>query len=609
MQKKSTGSPTRCRSYIKLLNLLIQQSDLEEQIKCALTINGFGTWSWDLKNNYIYLSDGLFTLTGTDKKHFDNSITYITEHIIHPDYKEKFTQIVEAKLHSGFIETSIFRVNHPCNEECWVRIIGEVITDGQGKPLRALGTILDITAEHIHNRELKSNLSFLKSLMEALPNPIFYKDNLGLYRFCNNAFLDYIGYTQDQVIGHSVYDVAPHDLADIYHKADLELMANKGQQVYDANVKYADGSIHDVIFNKATHVGDEGQVLGLVGIIQDVTEKKTTERQLQMLHKVKDILLELNHSVISYNNESEFFDVSLKQFQTLFEHCRISKVYKLDQENNLTVLACSGANAWHSPVKLEQSYLRSLVTKGLNHAYIANNLRPEETLLSAELNCGESHVLLRSSLVIPVTIDSKLMCIFSFDSNSNNSYSKNDIIIADYIGQQLPVVYRVFELYQKTLILSRYDSLTGLMNRGYFDTIVTDRLSVANRKNQTLVIITFDLDGLKSINDRHGHNAGDLYIQTFTRLLTRKFRISDAFARVGGDEFIGIFSDTDADTLKEKILELGSDFELHQMNAHGQSFSGSFSFGLADFPVDADNIAMLSKLSDERMYLDKKRKK
>ncbi len=74
-----------------------------------------------------------------------------------------------------------------------------------------------------------------------------------------------------------------------------------------------------------------------------------------------------------------------------------------------------------------------------------------------------------------------------------------------------------------------------------------------------------------------------------------------------GEGSAGAVSDTETDILKEKIIVLRSDFESCRMSIHGHHFYGSF--GLARFPVDADNTDMLIKLSDVQMYIDKKRQK
>ncbi len=65
------------------------------------------------------------------------------------------------------------------------------------------------------------NDKFIQKLFNQMPNAVFYKDIDLIYRFCNVSFANYIGKTMDEVIGASVYDVAPKDLADIYHKATL----------------------------------------------------------------------------------------------------------------------------------------------------------------------------------------------------------------------------------------------------------------------------------------------------------------------------------------------------------------------------------------------------
>ena len=112
----------------------------------------------------------------------------------------------------------------------------------------------------------------LFAILETLPNPVFYKDNQGIYTGCNRAFCDYLGREREQIVGHSVFDIAPADLAKIYHESDLKMMQQHGQECYEAKVRYADGSHHDILFNKSTIGALDGPVKGLVGIMTDITE-------------------------------------------------------------------------------------------------------------------------------------------------------------------------------------------------------------------------------------------------------------------------------------------------------------------------------------------------
>jgi PAS domain S-box-containing protein len=127
---------------------------------------------------------------------------------------------------------------------------------------------------------LQAQLGFLQTLIDTIPSPIYYKDRQGRYLGSNGAFADSLGLTRDQLVGKAVYDVAPKDLADRYFEMDEALFDNPGVQVYDSSVLFADGSRHDVIFNKATFTDADGGVGGLVGVILDVTERKKAEDML-----------------------------------------------------------------------------------------------------------------------------------------------------------------------------------------------------------------------------------------------------------------------------------------------------------------------------------------
>lgn len=121
----------------------------------------------------------------------------------------------------------------------------------------------------------------LQTLMDAIPAPIFYKDSDLIYRGCNTAFLDFIGLPRDQVLGKSVYGIAPRELADVYNKADAELLRQGGVQIYEADVRYADRSHHRVEFRKAVFIDtDTNEAGGMIGVMLDVTDLRATEAEL-----------------------------------------------------------------------------------------------------------------------------------------------------------------------------------------------------------------------------------------------------------------------------------------------------------------------------------------
>ncbi len=114
---------------------------------------------------------------------------------------------------------------------------------------------------------------FFRTLMDTLPSPIFFKDAQGRYLGCNDAFVDYLGLPREKIVGRTVHEIAPRELADIYQRQDQELFDHPGIQVYESQVRYADGSVHDVIFRKATFHDTDGRVGGMVGVIFDITDR------------------------------------------------------------------------------------------------------------------------------------------------------------------------------------------------------------------------------------------------------------------------------------------------------------------------------------------------
>jgi PAS domain S-box-containing protein len=131
------------------------------------------------------------------------------------------------------------------------------------------------------NEQLHQTEARLQTLINALPYPFFAKNAELLYTECNTAFCEFIGLNCEEIIGNTVYDVSTKDKADIYRKADLELLKHGGQQVYESVVKTSDGTDHDVIFHKAVFYDTDGKPAGMVGSIVDISELKRVEKKLQ----------------------------------------------------------------------------------------------------------------------------------------------------------------------------------------------------------------------------------------------------------------------------------------------------------------------------------------
>ncbi|MDP8265920.1 MAG: EAL domain-containing protein [Candidatus Aceula meridiana] len=139
------------------------------------------------------------------------------------------------------------------------------------------GVLVRLNAEKC----LEENFNFLKVLFDTSPNPIFFKDSHGVYRACNRAFADCLGRKEGEILGKTIFDLAPKAAAESYDKADRELMEKKGRQVYESKVLFGDGTCHDIMFFKAASLKVDKEVGGIVGFMLDITKRKEMEREFQ----------------------------------------------------------------------------------------------------------------------------------------------------------------------------------------------------------------------------------------------------------------------------------------------------------------------------------------
>ncbi|MEM9193865.1 MAG: GGDEF domain-containing protein [Myxococcota bacterium] len=142
--------------------------------------------------------------------------------------------------------------------------------------------------------------------------------------------------------------------------------------------------------------------------------------------------------------------------------------------------------------------------------------------------------------------------------------------------------------------LAGTDSLTQVPNRRSFEAALEREISRHNRSASGLAVITLDLDGLKDINDRHGHAAGDEAICAVARACESRLRGSDLLARLGGDEFAVLLPMADRTTAELVAHRMRAAVEATQVRGQnlrvsiGIAAAGKFSTRAGDLLAEAD---------------------
>ncbi len=215
-----------------------------------------------------------------------------------------------------------------------------------------IGIMEDISeSKRVEALQLEKAL-FLQKLVNSIPAPVYYKDKNGAYLGCNRAFEVFLGKKKAEIIGKTVHDSFPKEIADSHHSMDMELIRQRGNQVFETPIKYADGSYHQVVFNKVVFRGVSQDDSVLLGIIWDISERKSLEEEL-----------------IKARKDAEFASMTKSEFITNMSHELRTPLNSVIGFSDLLLSEAFG------PLNSKQGkYVTNILKSGKHLLEIVNNL-------------------------------------------------------------------------------------------------------------------------------------------------------------------------------------------------------------------------------------------
>lgn len=464
---------------------------------------------------------------------------------------------------------------------------------------------MDCTPAQAKELTLAQNTNSMQSLIDAIPIPIFSKDPNGVYQVCNQAFAALFGTVPERILGKTVHEFSETGDGALWDQMDQEQLLSGGSLAYTGSIGNGSGEEKVYRFHQGVRCDDQGRPEGIAGAISDITAYTDTITRGNRLALLKEAMLEVSHSIIGLRDTRDLLELLLDKALSTIPSSHAGSVLMIDEAGYLKMLVSRGYRSEgveSFKLKVEETFTYRVSGGRFEEPFIVNHIAEmvEDGCLKPLLTQDGRHIA--SNLSTPIRVEGEAVALVIVDSFENEVFTEDDVELMSYLKAQAELALTNLKLYQDTLRLSRYDHLTGIYNRGYFDRVLGDFIAEAQERPRAFTFVIMDLDGLKVVNDRFGHREGDFRLQAFTHMISAVLGKEDIVGRYGGDEFVAVFfgkTEEEVHCLVKGVMEkLGKEPELHC----------SFSFGTARYPEDGNSHEELVRVADRKLYAHKRTK-
>lgn len=228
-------------------------------------------------------------------------------------------------------------------------------------------------------------------------------------------------------------------------------------------------------------------------------------------------------------------------------------------------------------------------------------------LVSAAPASLEAQLAMREFCVAPLRGPSTVLGVLAF-ANMTRGFGATDPNIVFSAAEQMALALERYRMIAAVQRQASIDDLTGLHNHRFFVDYLGQQVAIAERLGTPLAVLMLDIDHFKTLNDTHGHQAGDTALAAFADTLRRNVRRSDLAARYGGEEFAVIMTNTSvkqARVVADKIRRAVAAMEVF-VDVKRPELAMTVSVGGASFPEDTGDAGDLLRLADEALYHSKR---
>ncbi|WP_051559998.1 bifunctional diguanylate cyclase/phosphodiesterase [Marinobacterium jannaschii] len=477
---------------------------------------------------------------------------------VHADDRDQLRQVATDAIQTGKPFTREHRICLPDGGERWMRTQAEVVRDRSGATVKLLGISQDITREVESGRQIFNSESRLRELIAASPYGITQIDTDLNLTYANRIAHEFHGYDEGEMVGRPLADFIHPDEQAHYLQQLAALDLKHDRLTYQRRGLRKDGSVMHLDVAISVMHSEEGEHLGYIGFITDITERLQSSTLLRQLstaveHSPAGILITDLDGLVQYANPS---------------FCTISG-YSLKQ---ITGQALEVLESERSSGVYQQ--MLATLSAGQNW----------QNELSCKRQSGSSYWGLVSGA--PITGDDGQISHFVVIQEDISLRKEQEELLA----------------YQAS-----YDAVTGLPNRILAMDRLTQGIEASRRDDRHTVVMFIDLDQFKRINDTFGHSTGDELLVNAAKLLRDAVREVDTVARFGGDEFLVIMDRVPNQEAVEKVSEKVLNAFNKPVYLGDHELLITASIGVSVYPQDGIDAETLLSNADAAMYSAKAR--
>lgn len=268
--------------------------------RAELAVRGgrMGVFDWDMIRGECVWDEEMGTLYGREPRRPIRLEEWFS--LLVPEGSEDFQKELQEAIEGEKPLDTTFRIVKGDGSVAWIRTMGQVIRDVEGKPIRMTGLNWDVTQDVLLKEELAKSKAYFEAILDTVANPIFVRDSNYRMIYCNRAYTELLGKSRDELIGGFESDIWPQEVLEANRKASERAFA-EGEVEQEITITNARNERRNLLVKRMGLKPEHGSSL-VVGSVSDITMMKTLQQiALQNEKQLRTFIEQFPHAVAMFD--------------------------------------------------------------------------------------------------------------------------------------------------------------------------------------------------------------------------------------------------------------------------------------------------------------------